>query len=221
MHNRTQNNLRHRIRKAICTVTVMMTAILPITTAYSCSIAHAQEDITEEAPQEVKQYEINGVTIPLDEDGFRIGDYRGSGTCWEFCQHVYETIWGTGFSQFGGTEDDILQLVDTGEARRISEETAREYISHALPGAVVRMQSNPDSMDANSGSRHSMIILDVTDEGCTVYHAWAGYVSIDTLTWAEMDERFCKQTDFGYFKYIKCPLASTQEGRLVKHRNHK
>ena len=153
------------------------------------------------------QYIVNELTLPLQESGYRAGDYRGAGMCWEFARHIYFNIWGRFFFQYGGSDDDMLREYPTGEARRITAENTRIFITAAPLGAVIRLQeviSGPDSTKCN---RHSLILLDKTDTGCTVYHDWSGYATVSTFTWAEFETLFGKKVDFGYFKYIKYPGA--------------
>lgn len=154
------------------------------------------------------KWTINGVSLPLDESGYRVGDYIGGGKCWQFASHIYYKIWNRVFYQDPGSDDDMLRHYPHGNARRITAENAKLLISHAPVGAVIRLQtieSGPDS--TKTQSRHSLILLDKTEDGCTLYHLWSGTATISTLTWAEFEQEYRTNIDFGYFKYIKYPGA--------------
>ena len=167
----------------------------------------AMWSVPAEAAVQSQSYVINEADLPLQEKGYKPGDYRGAGMCWEFARHIYYNIWHRLFYQNPGTDDDMLRDYPSGQERRISAENARLFITAALPGAVIRLQSEPVGPDSNAGNRHSLILLGKTESGCTVYHDWSGYASIDTFTWEEFENRFRTSIDFGYFKYIKYPGA--------------
>ena len=152
-------------------------------------------------------YTINGVTLPLSETGYRVGEYRGAGMCWQFARHIYYKIWNRFFYQGSGTEDDMLREYPSGEERRITAEHARLFISAAPLGSVIRLQSVLEGPDSTEGNRHSLILLDKNEYGCTLYHDWAGNATISTFSWAEFEYEFQHKIDFGYFKYIKYPGA--------------
>ena len=152
-------------------------------------------------------YNINGTALPLSEKGYVPGQYRGAGMCWEFARHIYYNIWHCLFYQNPGSEDDMLRDYPGGEERRINAENARLFITAAPVGSVIRLQSVSTGPDSTAGNRHSLILLAKSETGCTVYHDWSGYASIDTFTWAEFENRFRTKIDFGYFKYIKYPGA--------------
>ena len=157
-------------------------------------------------------YIINGVTVPLEEDGFRYGDYYGSKKCWDFVLHIYYTIWDRFFLPFAGTDDDVLRNYPKGEMRRITASNAKLFISAAPVGSVIRIMSTPYGADqVSSTSRHSLILLEKTEYGCVLYHAWAGTATVEGFTWATFETKFRSGTDFGYFKYIKCPGAEALE----------
>ena len=152
-------------------------------------------------------YTINGVTLPLSETGYREGELRGAGKCWEFARHVYYKIWNRFFYQGGGTDDDMLREYPSGEERRITAEHARLFISAAPLGSVIRLLDELEGPDTTQCNRHSLILLDKTEDGCTLYHDWAGNATISTFTWAQFEYEFQHKIDFGYFKYIKYPGA--------------
>lgn len=154
-----------------------------------------------------QSYTINGVTLPLEEKGYKDGDYRGAGLCWQFARHIYYNIWGCFFYLDRGGYDDMLRDYPDGESRRITTENARLFISAAPAGSVIRLQSVLEGPDSTESNRHSLILLDKTESGCTLYHDWKGYATITTCTWAQFVEQFRYEVDFGYFKYIKYPGA--------------
>ena len=156
---------------------------------------------------EQTQYVINDTVLPLEEEGYIPGDYRGAGMCWEFARHIYYAVWQRFFYQNPGSDDDMLREYPGGEERRISADNARLFITAAPIGSVIRLQSVSEGPDSTEGNRHSLILLDKTESGCTVYHDWSGYAAIDTFTWEEFEENFRTSIDFGYLKYIKYPGA--------------
>ena len=154
-----------------------------------------------------EKYVINGTELPLQEKGYIPGDYMGAGQCWLVAQHIYYSIWGRFFYQNPGSDDDMLRDYPLGEARRVTAANARLFISEAPVGAVIRIQEDPEGPDELKTNRHSLILLDKTEEGCTVYHCWASYSSVSTYTWKEFEKEFRYTVDFGNFKYIKYPGA--------------
>ena len=150
---------------------------------------------------------IGDTALPLQEEGYREWDYRGSGTCWAFAQHVYWTLWGTAFTQDIRTEDDMLRYYPFGECRRITAENAEYLISRAENGSVIRLQTDPTLPDTAEQHRHSLILVSKDDNGCVLYHAWDSYVVISYYTWQQFEDVFNRRVDFGYFKYIKYPNA--------------
>jgi len=179
---------------------LMAAVILLILMTVSGSVPAGADDA-------VISYTVNEAVLPLQEKGYKPGDYRGAGMCWEFARHIYYNIWHRFFYQYPGSDDDMLRDYPGGEERRITAETARLFITAAPIGAVIRLQEVPDGPDSTEGNRHSLILLEKTEEGCTVYHDWSGYASIDTFAWPEFEDRFRNEIDFGYFKYIKYPGA--------------
>ena len=165
-------------------------------------------------------YTINGVTLPLSETGYREGEIGGVAKCWEFTRHVYYKIWNRFFYQGSGTEDDMLREYPGGEERRITAEHARLFLSAAPLGSVIRLQSVLEGPDTTEGNRHSLILLDKNESGCTVYHDWGGIATVSTLTWAQFEYEFQHKIDFGYFKYIKYPgaeaLQYSYSGEIVE-----
>ena len=177
--------------------------LIALTAVVACSsnvyVAHAD-------------YVINGVTLPLQESGYRSGDYYGAKKCWNFVQHVYYRIWGRFFSPYAGTDDDVLRNYPKGEMRRITASNAKLFISAAPVGSAIRLMTSPYGSDSvSSTSRHSLILLAKSDTGCVLYHAWAATATIEGFTWATFETKFRSGTDFGYFKYIKCPGAKALE----------
>ena len=152
-------------------------------------------------------YEINGVTLPLQENGYAEGDKKGAGLCWQFASHVYYTIWHRFFYLYAGDSDDLLREVPYGEERRITAENARLFISAAPVGSVIRLQEVIEGNDTTECSRHSLILLAKNSSGCVLYHDWGGIATVSDVTWQEFEDLFVHYIDFGYFKYIKYPGA--------------
>ncbi len=154
------------------------------------------------------EYVIQGrsseITLPLS------GLYPGarSTNCWQFAQTVYKAVWGINFTGERGTGDDLLRNVPKGSARAITTENTRNYISEARLGAVIRISTYIDGDDNNGRYKHSMILIDKTDDGFTVYEGSVnGRVRIKSYTWSEFANGYFGN-HYGYYKYIKWPGAN-------------
>ena len=155
-------------------------------------------------------YMLRGIQIPLDEDDYRVGDYIGPGYCWQFVYHIYEKVWGEGFTPFPGTDDDMLRDYPL-DQREINYENTRLFLRAAEPGAVIRIQDSLEGSDETEGSRHSFLLVAKDYNGCAIYHAWGGYSTLMYYTWKDIAYLFKEYIDFGYYKYIKFPDAPALE----------
>lgn len=148
-------------------------------------------------------YTVNGVTVPL-ANWPAGGKSYGKNQCWAFAQMVYKKLWGTGFTSYRNTNDDLLRKIGTGDDRAITAANTKRFITAAKPGAVIRMTDNISGAD-NKGTRmHSIILVQKDENGFTNYDSTSGGVRLRYFTWAEFADK-CKC--YKYFKYIKFPNA--------------
>lgn len=148
-------------------------------------------------------YTVNGVTVPL-ANWPAGGKSYGKNQCWAFTQMVYKKLWGTGFTSYRNTNDDLLRKIGTGDDRAITAANTKRFITAAKPGAVIRMTDNISGAD-NKGTRmHSIILVQKDENGFTNYDSTSGGVRLRYFTWAEFADK-CKC--YKYFKYIKFPNA--------------
>ena len=160
-------------------------------------------------------YVVRGVTVPLTDagDNYKLGGNYWN--CWEFAQTVYKRIWGTGFTSYRGTNDDMLRNVPAGDSRLLTAENVKKYISFAEVGAVIRIADYIDGDDGYNGGKatkiHSQILVYKDANGFATYENRAnsvGGTSMDYLTWAEYARRWGGAWgNYKYFKYIKWPGA--------------
>lgn len=178
-----------------------------------------------ELEAEAASYTIKGkntVNIPIGEyihKGPVYRDANGYGNCWAFAQMVYQKVWGTSFTSYRNTNDDMLRNVTGGAARKVTAENAKKFISFAAPGAVIRMCGEYiEGSDGTNGGKtttmHSVVLVSKDDKGCVIYDSNVNYGSsknpdyrtrLRYYTWKEFVDSFgnCK-----YFKYIKWPRAN-------------
>ena len=152
-------------------------------------------------------YEINGADGVVTLPAYGLAPGAWSTNCWEFAQTVYKLIWGVNFTGDRGTKDDLLRGVPAGEARAITTENTKNYISAAALGSTIRISTWIDGDDNNGRFKHSMILIDKDDEGFTVYEGSInGRVRIIYRTFYEFANGYFGR-NYGYFKYIKWPGA--------------
>ena len=152
-------------------------------------------------------YVLNGVTIRAGDEGT-----KGSGNCWKWAQAIYKKVWGCNFdSTFEGTSSRGHNLVRnlTDDERRLTPENLKYMVSHAVPGATLRVQSCPSSCSGfntdgcSKHKLHSLIIAEIREDGLvtmddqghvhTRYYSWEGFCN----SWARWE----------FVKYIKWPKA--------------
>lgn len=144
----------------------------------------------------------NTVTIPVV--GYEPGVSHCN--CWEFAQTIYQKIWGTSFSSYRGTNDDMLRSVGN-SARSITADNTKQFISAAPLGSVIRISTVLDGNDAaNTNYQHSQILIQKDENGFTVYEGnIEGKVRIKYFTWTNYASSWA---NWKYFKYIKYPNAT-------------
>ncbi|MBP3441786.1 MAG: InlB B-repeat-containing protein [Clostridia bacterium] len=165
--------------------------------------------------QAAQTYVITGkntVTVPVA--GYEVGTRHTN--CWEFAQTIYQKIWGTGFSSYRGTSDDMLRNVGLGSARAITAQNTKRFISAAPLGSVIRISTVMDGNDnANTNYQHSQILIQKDANGFTVYEGnvpidpvndpYGQYIRIKYFTWSDYAKGWA---NWQYFKYIKYPNAT-------------
>jgi len=152
-------------------------------------------------------FTMNGVTI-------RAGDEptKGAHNCWKWAQAIYKKVWGCNFdSTFAGTAARGHNLVRnlTDDERTLTPEHLKYFVTHAKPGATLRVQSCPSScsgFNTDGCSRHnlhSLIIAEIREDGLVTIDD-QGKVHTRFYTW----EGFCNAwARWKYVKYIKWPNA--------------
>jgi len=152
-------------------------------------------------------FNLNGVTIRAGDESS-----KGSGNCWKWAQAIYKKVWGCNFdSTFVGTAARGHNLVRnlTDNERKLTPENLKYMVSHAKPGATLRVQSCPSSCSGfntdgcSKHNLHSLIIAEIREDGLvtiddqgnvhTRYYTWEGFCA----SWARWE----------YVKYIKWPNA--------------
>lgn len=175
-------------------------------------------DFSIEASAAEKTYKVNGVTIPIGKyvnNGPCYLDANGNGNCWAFAQYVYKKLWPADktFTSYRGTSDDMLRKIPTGDARKITAENAKKYISFAQPGATIRIADYIDGSDGYNGGKakkiHSVILVSKDNNGCVIYDSnvtinGKKVTRLRYYTWEQFATSFKANK---YFKYIKWPSA--------------
>lgn len=163
-------------------------------------------------------FTINGKVIRASDE-----PTKGPHNCWAWAQVIYKKIWGTGFdSTFEGTASKGHNL-----ARKLSDEerllTAKnvEYIvSHAKPGATIRVQACPSTCSGfntdgcSKHNKHSLIIAEIREDGFVTMDDQGTVPHTRYYTW----QGFCNAwKNWVYVKYVKWPNApalSSQDNRV-------
>lgn len=153
--------------------------------------------------QGAKTYQANGVTLPLKGYGNGSASY-GKSNCRAFAGMVYKQIWGTTFTSYRGTDDDMLREVPTGAARAITAENVEKFISAAALGAAIRITNDIRGNDVYGTYLHSQILIQKDAKGFTIYESIDTCIRIKYYTWEAYASAYQK---YKYFKYIKWPKA--------------
>ena len=152
-------------------------------------------------------FTLNGVTVRAADEGT-----KGAHNCWKWAQAIYKKVWGCNFdSTFEGTAAKGHNLVRnlTDDERRLTAENLKYMVSHAVPGATLRVQSCPSSCSGfntdgcSKHNLHNLLIAEIREDGLvtmddqgsvhTRYYTWEGFCA----SWARWE----------YVKYIKWPNA--------------
>ena len=153
-------------------------------------------DVTEDG------YIINGVPVSVDDFASEPSE------CWVYAYNLYSEIWGEGFSIYIDTEDNLLRGLSADELT-LTEEHLREYVSRAIPGAVLRI-CDWEYLYGGDGWGHSQLIVEIDDEGFTVLEGGlhqSPYKQEHYYTWSEYIETSWLGGNYEYIKYIQWPGA--------------
>lgn len=155
-------------------------------------------------------YTINGVSV-------RYRDFSSShNECWVYASKFYYKIWGESFnSNFYGSEN--LLRNHSKEELVLTPEHLKEYVSQAVPGAVLRI-CNSGCLYGSDPMGHSLLIVSIQSDGFTTFEGGlsaAPHCREHFYTW----EEFCQTSWLGgryaYIKYIKWPSAPEKEESLL------
>lgn len=151
-------------------------------------------------------YTVNGVTV----------QYRDFSTshneCWSYAYKFYKKIWDRELnSNFYGSENLLRNR--SKEELTLTPEHLRDYVSQAVPGAVIRV-CNSGCLYGSDSMGHSLVIVSIQEDGFTTFEgglsAWP-HCREHFYTW----EEFCRTSwlggRYGYIKYIKWPSATGEE----------
>ena len=148
-------------------------------------------------------YTVNGVNV-------RYRDFSSiPNECWSYAYNFYYKIWGeTLNSDFYGSENLLRNR--SKEELTLTPEHLKEYVSRAVPGAVLRV-CNSGNLHSNDSWGHSLVIVSIQSDGFTVFEGGLNarpFCQEYFYTW----EEFCRTSwlgaRYGYIKYIKWPSAS-------------
>lgn len=157
-------------------------------------------------------YCIRGTVITL-----KSAPAGGNGDCWGYANEIYYQLWGRQFSN--SFSDSRNMLRDLSDAQRaITAENTRRFIGDAPLGAVIRIANAPsadstfdDDHASYSGHdyyldsgqlkcAHSMVLVDKTEQGFTIFHSSGGSAEERSFTWESFSEVYSGK--YVYFKYI-------------------
>ena len=192
--------------------------------------AETEEDDEDLRLAAASSYTVNGVKLPLT--GYEAGkkwdnssSYKGGYGCYGFSIIVYEKIWkdnfldkyGHGYFSTRNTSDNMFRdIAPKSNLMTITAAHAKEYISAAELGAMIRVCDMPESDSDGAGTyMHSMILVDKDRDGSgfTVYHGnWNSKITFTHFTWQEFANTF---KNYKYFKYIKWPGAPSYAAIVI------
>lgn len=154
-------------------------------------------------------YTINGVCV-------RYRDFSSShNECWAYASKFYYKIWGETFnSSFYGSEN--LLRNHSKEELVLTPEHLKEYVSQAVPGAVLRI-CNSGCLYGSDPMGHSLVIVSIQADGFTTFEGGLSaspHCREHFYTWEEFCQTSWLGGRYGYIKYIKWPSAFEEEGPL-------
>ncbi len=149
--------------------------------------------------------------------------WQGNGNNMYYARQIYSKIWGYTFSSTFATTDNMLRSLSD-DARRITAENTKKFISQAPLGSAVRIanarrDSDPAAFedDTNTPYRlsngkikegHTLIVVQKNDNGFTYIENNNDPVRRNevSVTWDGFAND--KGTRYEYFRYIKYPSAT-------------
>lgn len=152
---------------------------------------------------------VNGVTV-------RYSDFSSShNECWSYAHSFYYKVWGKTFdSNFYGS-DNLLRNRSK-EELTLTPEHLKEYVSQAVPGAVIRI-CNSGCLYGSDPMGHSLFIVSIQSDGFTAFEGGLSarpHCREHFYTWEEFCQTSWLGGRYGYIKYIKWPSASGEEEPL-------
>ena len=157
-------------------------------------------------------YYIHGIVIT--PQSVPVG---GKGGCWVYANEIYFLLWGRQFSNSFSDPRNMLRSLSDAQ-RTITADHTRQFIQEAPLGAVIRIANAPswdktfdDDNATYSGHdyylysgqpkyAHSMILVNKTEQGFTIFHSSGGSSEERTFTWASFADAYAEK--YVYFKYI-------------------
>lgn len=151
-------------------------------------------------------YTVNGVSV----------HYRDFSTshneCWTYAANFYRKIWGETINSNFYSSENLLRNYSK-EDLTLTPEHLKEYVSQAVPGAVLRI-CNSGCLHGSDPMGHSLVIISIQSDGFTAFEGGLSaspHCREHFYTW----EEFCRTSwlggRYGYIKYIKWPSASGEE----------
>ena len=161
-----------------------------------------------------KEYD-NSTPFILNGKSIKASDYPTTGphNCWAWAQKVYKKAWGVNFgSDFAGTASKGYNLIRNfkDSERELTPDNLKYIITHAVPGATLRVQECSLSCSGINGdgcskhNKHSLIIAEIREDGLVTMDDQGYGPHTRFYTW----EGFCKSwAKWKYVKYVKWPNA--------------
>jgi len=131
--------------------------------------------------------------------------HQGTNGCVKYAMAMYKIIWGSSYTNSFSESINMLRNLSDSELT-LTAEHLKKYVSAAPIGSVLRV-STPAFLHSTDGWGHSVIIVDKSETGFTVFENWNSGVYEHTYTWQSFID---KDTDSSttYIKYIKWPGAT-------------
>ena len=151
-------------------------------------------------------YTINGVKVKYTDVS------SSPNECWVYANAMYKKIWGSNFSSYRGTSDDMLRNLSASQLT-MTKEHLKSYISAAALGSSLRY-CNSEYLNSDDGWGHSQILVAKSSTGFTVFHGGLSaydYRAEQTYTWDSFMSSYFGTT-YKYIKYIKWPGAPAYNG---------
>ncbi|MBR2700289.1 MAG: Ig domain-containing protein [Clostridia bacterium] len=156
------------------------------------------------------QYVVQGKTITAN----MVGDHSD---CWSWARALYKIIWGVKFdNNFVGepvTGHSLIRNL-TDEERQLTGENLRRFMKQSVPGCTLRICSCPrncsniDNDGCPKHEKHSLMVIEIGDEGFVVMDNMTGSGDHKYSTRYYTYDNFAKHwAKYKMVKYIKWPNA--------------